>query len=143
MVSLSPFHAGKGSCDLSGSFAADVDGLDRILLSLHKEPEEDLFLALVEPQVCKCKALAPDFVTFDSADYGARHYMQRRRVEQNRDALINPPPIAPMKVRSPPAKVPPAGQKSARQCHFFSKATCKFGDACHFAHTQPPAKADE
>ena len=37
-----------------GDLSIYLDGLDAILLSFHKEPDEDLLLTLVEPQLRKC-----------------------------------------------------------------------------------------
>ena len=42
--------------------------LDSKLAGLAKEPDEEWFLALVEPQLRKCKAMTPEFVPYERAD---------------------------------------------------------------------------
>ena len=47
----------------NGNLEVYLDGLDSKLSMLSKEPDPDLLLSLVEPELRKVAALAPEFVS--------------------------------------------------------------------------------
>ena len=53
-----------------GNLEEYIDGLDSKLSMLTKEPDPDLLMSLVEPQLRTFTSLGPEFVTFDRARYG-------------------------------------------------------------------------
>ena len=71
-----------------------------------KEPDEDLLLALAEPQLDKAKPLAHEFVFFDRAEPNSQEKsltplndaagraVQRRRTELNLDTMAITPKVA-------------------------------------------------
>ncbi|CAK0813605.1 unnamed protein product, partial [Prorocentrum cordatum] len=54
-----------------GDLEAYLDMLDYILMGLTRQPDEELIVAIVEPQLRLCRDLAPTFVAFDGAEEGS------------------------------------------------------------------------
>ena len=85
-----------------------LNALDGILMGLAKPPDEELLHALVEPQLRKCKALAPDFVSYGRAADGAeertskhlydcaRRFCARRRREETLAAMTKDTKVMPI-----------------------------------------------
>ena len=76
-----------------------LDGLETILIAMHKPPDEDMLHAIIEPQLRKCTALQPEFVQYDGAYEGdpvrsaawlldrARLAVDRRRLQETHQAM--------------------------------------------------------
>lgn len=148
-IFLNRYHIDKGQAlqvDLAGLLALEYKGdleayldlLDAKLLNLQKHPDEEMLHAIVEPQLRKCKALAPEFVTYDRAKpdalerttawlyEAARGCVARKRKEDNLAALQNAPKS--VVVKNKPDQLP-------KDCIAFSKTgKCKFGDKCWHRH---------
>ena len=87
----------------------NLDNLDKILATFWKEPDDDLLLALAEPQLRRAKHLSHQFVFYDRVSpdsleksfsclfAAARRAVQRKRAELVRDAMTILAQTAPTK----------------------------------------------
>ena len=50
----------------NGDLELYLDGLDTILMSMHKTPDEELLHGLIEPQLRRCSQLSSEFVFYDA-----------------------------------------------------------------------------
>ena len=97
--------------EFKGDLEAYLDGSDSRLLRLVSKPDEDVLHALIEPQLRRCKALAPEFVTYDRAEDGdpektteflynaARKCVARNRRMDNLASLKPTPKVAIIKTK--------------------------------------------
>ena len=135
--------------EFKGDLESYLDQLDLIQENCLKQPDDDLLHAFIEPQLRKCRALAPEFVTYDRADDGApersaqflydsaRRCVARKRKEDNLAAMKGPLKVAVVKKppQAPPKKATPPDGGGATGCMLWAKAVqCKFGDKCRYPH---------
>ena len=72
----------------NGSLEAYLNGLDEKLMNFIKEPDPDLLLSLVEPELRKAKAdLAPEFVTYDRSNFASSEHSLKFLVDSARGAI--------------------------------------------------------
>ena len=89
--------------EFDGDLELFLDTFDHCLLNLHVPPTEELLHAILEPQLRRCKGLAPAFLAYDAADDSsairtstwlydaARRFVMLKRREEVRTGLLNNP----------------------------------------------------
>lgn len=114
-----------------GDLESFLAAWDYTLMALTRFPDEELFLALLEAQLRKCRALGPAFVVYDGAPEGSptrtskylydapRQEVMRKQRKAVRDALTRPPAKAvpgkpQVQQKSPAEAQKPRGAPSVR-----------------------------
>ena len=132
----------------AGDLESFISAWDRTLLAMRRPPEEDLLLAVLEPELRKCQSLAPEFVIYDGADNdseirtrkwlynSARRAIGRQMRLDTKAALLEQPGrrALPARQKSDTDNKDKGGDNIKKCFQFLKTGECKFGKNCKFSH---------